>query len=340
MCKTDQFGNNILYLLSEKKSVQYSNFRKYVEILYQKEKPQKEKPNSYFIDSLSRKLNALGYLDIKTDSKGKRKKTIEIAPPQLIELPFIKPTFLLTGARSPELLKIMKNSSNIEVKKINNKYLPDTVIVKPENIVALETWLKNTPFQGNKLSGYIQIYQKPLAWDILESSKDIVSYENSLEKHRCSGDKSSIKEIFDINKLKFKPFEENSLIQDISLIKISHYENDYEDYLFYEQSEDIVNVDLDWGRFLILMLEKSNKPILKYNKDTFELESCLQLPLNLERALTLLSGYCEELNFDSNKNEKNDESNKFVFKNVTYKVAEVVADKLGQKLNEICKKAS
>jgi len=138
--------------------------------------------------------------------------------------------------------------------------------------------------------------------------------------------------------LKFKPFKDNKLIQDISLIKIFHYENYYNYYLFNKQSEDIVNVDLDWGRFL--MLEKSNKPILKYNKDTFELESCLQLPLNLERALTLLSGYCEELNFDSNKNEKNDESNKFVFKNVTYKVAEVVADKLGQKLNEICKKAS
>ena len=334
MSKIDHFGNNILYLLSEKKSIQWTKFRQYVEMLNHK-----EKSNSYFIYSLSRKLNALGYLDIEKDNK--ENKMLKTALPQLIELPFIKLTFLLTGARSPELLKIMKSASSIEVKKIKNKCFPDTVIVKPENIEALETWLKTTSFQGNKLSDYIQICKNPLAWNILESSEnDIMSYEESLKKNWFSVDKSSIQEIFDINELKFKPFKENNLIQDRSLIKIFHKENYYKYYLFNKNNKDGVNVDLDWGKFL--MIKQSNKSILKYNKDTFELESSLRLPLKLERGLTLLSGYSAEPNFDLNKEQKNYGRKKppFVFKKVSYKIAGIVANKLGQKLNERYQKAS
>ena len=346
----NQFGNNLLYILSEKKSVKWSQFFQYVESLnmqdnclnnqktnneestYKFNKPK----NSYLIYSFSRNLNSLGYLDIGEDNKGNT--IVKIAPPMLVELPFIRPTFLLTGARSPELLKIIKNNSKIEVKKTVNKYLPDNITVRPENIETLETWLEETVLQGNRLSSYIKVYKNPVAWSILELSGKLKSYNNNLKSHWFSGNKSDIQTIFDVDNLSFKTFNiQKSLKYDLSLVKISHYESFHRYYLFNFINEDRVKVNLDWGRFLIA--EKLNKSVLEYNSQTFELVSFLRLPLILERGLTLLSGTPpRELNSFSKKQQRKDQivgEKVFVFKNVSHNIATLVADKLGQKLKEM-----
>ena len=339
----DQFGNKFLYLLSEKKSMKWGKFLQYVEFLSRQDnfldnqKTEKKKPAAYFF---ARNLSSLGYLDMGEDDKGHT--IVKIAPPMLVELPFIRPAFLLTGARSPELLQIIKRNSKIEVKKIVNKHLPDKIIIKPENIEILETWLEGTIFQGNRLSSYIKIYKNPVAWSILEFSGNLKSYEDSLKSHWFSGNKSDIQTIFDVNDLKFKAFNtQQPLKYDLSLVKISHYESFYKYYLFNFINEDKVKVNLDWGRFLIV--EKSNKSVLEYNSQTFELISFLRLPLILERGLALLSGIPpREPNSFSKKQQRKDQvvgEEAFVFKNVPYKIAALVADKLGQELKEVCSEA-
>ena len=270
-------------------------------------------------------------------------RIIKIAPPMLAELPFSDLTFLLTGARSPKLLEIikttLKNHPKIR-KEIKNTYsIPDTVLIKPVNRAILHDWLEQTPFQGNKLSDYIKLSSSPPAWNLLEFAGNITDYEKSLESHWFSGDKTHIKEIFDINSLTLRDFnsEKNRLKDDLSLIKIFHQEHFYKYYLFSKQKEEQVEVQLDWGKFLILT-KQSQSPVLTYNKRDFELISFISLPFIFERGLALLSGKppIEKLKEEkkSKKNQRNTKKS-FIFKNVPLKIASLVAHKLGQKLTEI-----
>ena len=291
----NQLGNNLLYLLSEKKSLKWSQFRQYAEYLCiqnkfdkkEMEKPQtnlhskaleseaedclqKQPINFWF---LARELSAMAYLDIEGKTG---EKVFKITAPTLAELPFTKPAFLLTGARSPKLLKAVKETAkkcsgidDVEIKTHNS--FPDTVILKPESKVILQKWLKNTSFQGDKLSDYIRISESsPPAWNILEFAGSLTDYKESLETDWYDGDKQEIKEIFDIKSLKFKAFDsdKDSLENDLSLVKIFHQEYFYKYYLFLKQKEDKVEVQPDWGKFLILS-KQSKKSVLEYNKKTF-----------------------------------------------------------------------
>ena len=322
----DQFGNKLLYILSEKRSLAWNQFRNYINDL----SLENSFPNDQ-IYPLARSLSSLAYLDI---GENKRGATItKVAPPALIELPSIRLTFLLTGARSLELLQIMKNNPKIEFQKTKYSYLPDQIIVRPESIKTLESWLEKTKLQGNRLSDYIKLYKQPVAWNLLEWSGDLKDYEEQLNSHWFNGDESEIKEIFDIENLKFIPFNNEKTLQSLSLVKIFHYESFYKYYLFDFTKEDKVKVNLDWGKFLIL--KKSTKSVLEYNSQTFELTSFLQLPLILERGLTLLSGAPPRDLSSFSKKQKTQQKKAFVFKNVPYKIAKLVADKLGQELKEI-----
>ncbi len=304
----NQSGNHLLYLLSEKKSLSWSDFRKYVELLYTRQITEQE--SKYFAYNLARDLSALGYIDIGETND---QTFVQVAPPMLVALPFIQPTFLLTGGRSFHLLKTLKMHINIDIK--TNKHLPDTIIIKPEDIQSLEAQWDQVKFQGNQLSSYIKICKEPIAWSILEFAENLSDYEEYLNPHWHSGQASDIKEVFDLTQLTFKKFNQNqSLKKELSLIKLSHYNNYYKYYLFKKSNECKVKVHLDQGRWLIL--KNSSKSILKYNKKTFELSSDLRLPPLLERALTMLSGSLPQK-----------ERRKFIFKNVPYEIAKLIENK-------------
>ncbi len=350
-----QFGNNLLYLLSEKKSLKWAKFKSYAEYLcrqnelsineHQRDQYSKILPEN--IESYSQKteiksnicfwtllrnLSSMAYLDIM----GKTGETVvKIAPPMLVELPFFQPMFLLTGARSPDLLKTIKKSAKnakIELKIKTHSLLPDTFLIKPDNKIILQSYLENTGFQGNKLSDYIRISENPPAWSILEFAGSVKDYEQSLKDDYCSGDKTHIKEIFNIDSLRFKDFDphKDNLRDDFSLVKIFHPEQFYKYYLFSKRNEDRAEIQPDWGKYLV-MAKYSENPVLEYNKKTFELSSFLPLPFFFERGLALLSGHPPTvLKKSSTKYKKT-----FVFKNVPYKIALLVAQKLGQNLKEI-----
>ena len=285
---------------------------------------------------LARNLSAMAYLNMG----GKTGETVvKIALPMLAELPFWQPVFLLTGARSPELLrtikKSIKNYPKIELEIQKYRELPDSVVIKPETKAILQEWFKNTGFQGNSLSDYIKISPNPPAWNILEFAGSLMKYEKSLNDDWFSGDKVHIKEIFDINSLQFKPFnaEQNRLEYELSLVKIFHQEAYYKYYLFSKVNQEKIEVQLDWGRLFVLA-KQAQSPILKYHKKTFELISSLPLPFIFERGLTLLSGKPPS-KIKEKKQSKKSRVDSNIFKNVPYKIALLVANKLGQNLKEV-----
>lgn len=320
--------------------------------------PQK---NSNDFWQLLRDLSSMAYLDIG----GKTGETVvKVAPPMLVELPFFQPVFLLTGARSPEYLKIIKKSakkSKIEIEVKTHSQIPYTLLIKPDSKVTLQAFLEDTSFQGNKLSDYIRVSENPTAWSILEFAGSLADYEQSLTDNGSSGDKLHIKEIFNIDSLKFEPFDPNkdNLKDDFSLVKMFHQEHFYKYYLFMKENEGITEVQRDWGRFLV-MAKYARNYILEYNKKTFELTSFLPLPFLLERGLALLSGnpptvlenssikykrivnkptfskhFQNALTPPKLKVKSKNNKKAFSFKNVPYKIALLVAKKLKQNLKEI-----
>ena len=345
---SSQFGNKFLYLLSEKKSITWSKSKECAESLKQQENSLKnhksfKKKLGHF--SIIRKFSSLGYLDVGEITKGKT--IIQIAPPMLIELPFMQLSFLLTGARSPAFVATVKKAVKgcSEVKIYEQKDLPDTVIIESESQTALKKSLECCRFQGNKLSSYIQISQKPVAWDILEFAGNLESYKQSLSPHWFSGSKSDIKEIFNVDSFEFKEFnpDNDKLENDMSLVKIVQYDSFSKYFLFKKENNDKVEVDLDWGK--LLMAKQSKYPFLKYNKQDFELSSTLRLPSVWERGLTLLSGSppVKLKYYNNSKNREKPKSNKkykiknnpWIFKNVPYEIAKLVSNKLNQKLKEV-----
>ncbi len=316
-----EFGNNLLYLLSEKTSLKYSEFKKYIEYLY-------KDINNYTdhipYSPILRGLNSLGYMDIGQNTQ-KGTTVVQVAPAMLVELPYLQHTFLLTGMRTPELLKIFKSS--LCVKITSHKYLPDTVLVYPEDKLALKNWLKTTTaFQGNKLSSYIKVYDRPVAWDILDFTGDLKSYQSCLE-WSSGGDLSNVTKVFDISSGVFKRFHSNrmTLPDGISLVEVSLYNNSYYKYfLFKKEDHKQVQIDKNWGRFVVAY--KSEASVLKYDIKKFALSSVYPLPYLFERGLTLLSGCCPQ---------KRKSPNDTVFKYVPEQIANLISDKLGQKLQII-----
>ena len=317
-----KLGNQLLYLLSEKKSLEWSQFRKCVEDIFYRQDKVSNDLDKYEIYSFARNLSSLCYLDIGENKKS-RKVIVQVAPPMFVRLPLIQSTFLLTGGRSSKLLDIIESCPEVQKMPSKNKQklLPETFIIRIKD-QDLDSLIEQTIFQGNKLSNYIKVHKQPIAWDILEFAGDINQYEQSLSLEWHSGNTSDIKQFFDIKSLKFQDFNSsNQLGNNLSLVKIPHYEKFYTYYLFKPSNEDKAKVNLDWGRFI--MAKQSNCPVLEYDKQTFELRSNLRFPAIFERGLTLLSGIPPI---------REEENKKFIFKSVPYKIAELIAHKLGQKL--------
>ena len=99
-------------------------------------------------------------------------------------------------------------------------------------------------------------------------------------------------------------------------------------YLFSKQKQEKAKVDLDLGA----VLDDQSRPMssFKLQPKNFEFTSRLRLPFLIERGLTLLSGEYPKF-CDKRKNKKKTQK-VFVFKNVPDKIAQLVAEKLGQNL--------
>lgn len=298
-------GNNLLYLLSEKKTMLYTSFKGYIDKMYGRK-------DKYFAYNLIRNLSALGYLGLGNDKKGRA--IISVSPPLLIELPFISSQFMMIGARSPELLNVTKDIATIK----QHEDLPDSVFVSPH---AKDKLLSEKSIHGDTLSSFIRIPSRPWAWDILEFSGNLSDYRQLLQWH--DGDREHIKEIFDTQEMTFKNYD-GSKIEGEVLVKVSHYERFTRHYLLNVEKNKAAKVNRDWGRFLAL--QATNQQVLKYDKRTLTLISSVHLPLLLERGLSLCAG---------RPPERCNDKQEYSFIKIVPKIAKLVADKLRQQLYKV-----
>ena len=149
-------GNSLIYLLSEKKELKYKAFQRFFEKLCLRKGF--KLPDDFY--SIVRDLSALGYLDIGKTSSGNT--IIQINPPSLLALPFIRPTFLLTGARSQRLTEEVKNKFKKELTVKKSKLYPYGMILTPESIKTLEEKFRSIDYFGDPLyPHYMKVYKSP-----------------------------------------------------------------------------------------------------------------------------------------------------------------------------------
>ncbi len=315
----DNWCNSLLYILSEKsfdKYLLFSEFKKYINIL----RPSLiEEQFQYFEYNLFRQLSGLGHINILQSQEG---LTFKINSPKLILLHFIRPVFLLIGARTEDLIdeiNIMckKNSFIFDRKK--NKDLPDTITIIPD---SLENFKKRLECPTNTLKDYVEIYTNPVGEDILNSVPSLTSYRQSLNNW-ISANPSQIEKVFDIEKLKFRDFQEHQKRNHNFLGKALLHGNIPQYYLFKSSCNEKVKIDLDWGRFVVLP-EYSENGMLQYNQSDLKLTSHLRLPLILERGLSLFYGISVETDGPF--------PFPFIFQHVHFEVAQTVSRKLKQRL--------
>ena len=297
----NRVGNNLLYLLSEKKAMFYTRFKGYIDEMYSGR-------DKYFAYRLIRNLSALGYLGLGNDKKGGT--IVSVMPPMLIELPFITPQFMLTGARSPELSAAAKDIATVK----HHEYLPDSVFINSKDREKLLQKI----LHGDKASSFLKTPAHPLAWSTLEFSGNLIDYKKSLTWY--DGDREHIKDIFDKEEMKFKKYDGGKIEGEV-LVKVSHYEKFSRNYLLNTKNKQ-AKVNLDWGRFLAL--QGTAQPVLHYDRSRLILKSSLFLPVLIERGLTLCSGVPPRYNGKG-----------YSFTKIVPKVAKLVEDKLQQPLKEV-----
>ena len=283
----------------------YTRFKGYIDKMYSSR-------DKYFAYRLTRNLSALGYLGLGNDKKGRA--MVSVSPPLLIELPFISPQFMLTGARSPELLSAIKDTATVKL----HEDLPDSVFIGHDD---KDKVLSEKMMHGDTLSSFLKIPARPLAWSTLEFSGNLSDYRQSLKWH--DGDREHIKEILDQQKMKFKNYD-GGKIEGEALVKVSHYEKFSRHYLLNTDKNTMAKVSLDWGRFLAL--QATNQQVLKYDKHRLIFRSSLFLPVLLERGLALCAG---------KPPKRYNGKQEYSFTKIVPKVAKLVADKLQQQLHEV-----
>ncbi|WP_204102989.1 MULTISPECIES: hypothetical protein [Spirulina sp. CCY15215] len=326
--------DQLLSVISAKRDMSWKSFKDTFDYFYHREEKSGDREENQNIKKLKdlrfktvRGLESLAHCDYNFN-----KKRLYIASPALVRIPCMGfPQAILTGSRSPqtisELSKICKSVGshiNVEVTEqpIDIMLAPRRVTVRAEAIEELHEIASKSQ---------IPFLENPVAWSLLHFSASVDPYWETLqwqEETELNWDKKT----FDPISLKFRSYSVTK-----QNIHLSQYTNPRTQakahYLWHtDKSREIENPD--WGRYAILW--KSDRQILAYDRRRFTLAVPVgaKLPILLERALTLCSGYLPKF-VDKIPQIDSKIFGFHIFSAIPPNIAEILAQKLGQTLNEI-----
>jgi hypothetical protein len=258
-----------------------------------------------------------------------RKRRIYCCRPELVLLPG-RGCFsaFLAGARIPSMLKKLQEfkdsyKEEIEISMLQMDRLgiplPERFcisVIRKELLKQISREL-NINFNGDS----------PAAWLLLNTTVDLIEYENSLNKV-VYGDLNWSRRVFSRDDMYFinNPSQDsNGLIE---------YRDPISQKKYYLWNIDGVaaEVDRDWGRYLAL--RDCKKPVLIYDKEKHILgtPSTTPLPRMIARAATLCSGYPME-QVRIKPDEKSQSTIKYdIYYGVPQKMAIIISNKVSQHL--------
>ena len=288
----------------------------------------------FFMDSrqyLIRLLDSLGYCEFDFD-----RRTIYMCPPRLVSLPaFGLPKAVLTGARSPRLIKNLKSLAKktkgnalITFMRQNNCYIniPPSIYIEAASTEVL-----------NNISEELKITfddNQPASWKLANFSSSVdeikksLSFENRKEPNWND-------RVFVKKNLHFLKNGENEGTGFILKEYRNPKDNQFWHWLW--DGRRSAKVDRDWGRYLSLASSDSNIMIYDWGHCKMGVPITVPAPCLLARSLAMCSGAAPEIRKTPLEWTGNIPPNSLmhIYTGVIPEIAGLVSQKLGQKLISI-----
>jgi hypothetical protein len=271
-----------------------------------------------------RYLEALGYCEFDYDQR-----RVFMCPPALILLPsFGLPRALLTGARTPKLIDVLKKSVKDKKdhavfskwKQRNSKMnLPDAIVIEAVDISVLaEITVEN---------GIAFSADRPAAWDLATQSVSVDSIEEGLH-FESRAEINWARKDFDVQRLGFFSGQTNG---DYRLSEYINPDSQQRRHWIWDGGA-AADVARDWGRYIIL--KRDSKKILNYDEEAQELQVPLWVPLPclLARAVTLCNGLAPMIQKSQAVGDTREGCPLQIYSDVPVEIARIVAAKTRQNI--------
>lgn len=325
-------SEKLLYVISAKKELAWRSFKETFDYLYNikmglsEENTDKDEIKNKRLQAM-RALDSLGHCDLDFSGDSSKWK-VYAAPPVLVRLPCAGfPQAILAGARSPatigqlsEACQSVGHHINLEVTEQFSELglIPKRVAVQAEDVGELRAI-------GNLLK--IPFIETPSAWSLLHFAASIDDYLATLEWSK-EPELNWQSKTFDPISLQFQSIKETDCP-----LRLSQYSHPSRNTKFYYlwQDEKCAEIDRDWGRYAVLKALRRNVLIYDKCRFTMAVPASANLPRLLERALTLCSGYAAKYEKKSPRDRPQIQGFN-LFSAVDPQIAEMTADKLGQRL--------
>ncbi|MCI0627996.1 MAG: hypothetical protein L0387_41150 [Acidobacteria bacterium] len=317
-------GDRLLYALSARRHMSWAAVKHAFDCLHETD----DDPNDG--DSLRyrrgytvRVLDSLGHVEF--DARPQQLRVI-VTPPTIAVLPWRGlPTGVLTGARSPASVGQLSAAAkrfgvllDVHCQISDPQLHPSRISVVTEDLAHLTFFARE---QG------VHCTEFPAAWSLLHVAGSLDDYLGTL-KPEGVGDLNWEREDFDPEALCFNV----RLRQDKPLLSRYTHPTRRTRLHVLHQAEMASPVDPDWGRFAIL--QAARRDVLTYGKNSslFCVPATTPLPKLLERSLCLCSGWAPAV-ANGIVWPGSRVSSARVYQHIPVRLAETIADKLGQRLS-------
>jgi hypothetical protein len=275
---------------------------------------------------VGRILDSLGYLEFDYNAR-----KVFMCPPALVMLPSQGlPKALLTGARTPAMLKKLKKEARKNKKMVmlhrhrqSMKWisLPDVFWIDAASIDSLRDIANQSEIMFSPGS--------PAGWQMANLSISIDNIENELT-FTARGDINWKKRVFNAERLRFSYARGGA--DSCQLAEYTHPLTQQKMHWLWDGAK-ASEISRDWGRYLVL--RKSGKSVILYDEAGKLLGIPLTVPLPkiLSRAAALCSGKAPSICMVNREKIMMPDSTLLnLYEEVPEVIAQMIAKKTGQKL--------
>jgi hypothetical protein len=316
--------DRLLYVLSARRDISWSVFKKAFDQLYILDKEGIDDPAFY----RSKTLQALSNLGHTEFEFGQATARVYVLPPTLVYLPQAGlPTGVLAGCRSPALVAELEKycSENrcrhsIADQPAAAPFTPRRIQINGDRVEDLE-----------KLATDIGLAftRTPPAWFLVNFSESIVKLLNGAV-WKTGEELNWPKKEFDPSSLQFRAEVTNPA--GFRLLRFTDPKRETNLHML-RKGQEYLTINCDWGRYAVLQELGLNVLIYDERELLFAVPTSVPLPRLLARALALCSGsaprWLPRLNFKGASLETRGFD---LFRSVPPQIAERVADCVGQLL--------
>lgn len=319
-------SNELIYALSSIGHVSFSRYKEIFKTLYRPVSDEDEAEVDHR-NLIIRMLDSLGYFEFDLDS-GK----VFMCPPALVMMPTSGlPRSLLTGARTPSLIKKMKAAvrDKKDVVSITRQSQAGDWLNLPDAIFLEAADTDSVRDVANR-SGVLFSPGEPAGWKMVTSSVSIYDIEARLA-FVPRQDINWEKRIFDTENLRFT-FPKGDTQNDNLLVEYTHPFTHKKMHWLWRGTK-ASETDRDWGRYLALKYCRKNIVLYDESNQYLGVPLTVPLPKILARAAALCSGKAPSIRrIRCTEPSTRDDSLFYIYREVPEVVAKVIAQKTGQNM--------